>query len=441
MLLAAWSMCAQPERFELCPDRPVRVGHFDAAHSPALESPALASERTPASNGATPFATNSPDAAPLAPQSARLDVLFTREGFPFPGVGAWLTSEPASGREPKTTPGAEGAVPKGAIFLESKSDGVASFTDLAPGRHRLAFDVVPGRGRPTRYVANLLFTGQTYEVRLGSARVLGRVFDAKGRPAPAVLVSVSPRQPDPISKLVVSAYALTDAHGQVEITELRAGEYDVVIERDGRFDGFSTVERQGVTLASGETKTVQFGGEPLSATWRGTVTNSFGQPFEGVGRLRLVQADVGDEKSTPIASDGRFALPITPGTWNVFVHVTGAPEAGHALGEIELDDRDLERDLVVPGARLRGRILGVDPELLADPNRAAVVNVHLEGHEYPAAFRSVAIRSDGSFAIDGLEPGRWLLGAWPIEIEGGEQRVDILGGMPVIDRDLSVRSR
>ncbi|MBL8857968.1 MAG: carboxypeptidase regulatory-like domain-containing protein [Planctomycetes bacterium] len=371
----------------------------------------------------------------------RLTVTFTRDGSPAPGIDSWLASEPAFGRESPTLHDEAMAFPTSAVHVESLPDGVARFECVYLGRHYLGFDLTADHAHPNWFVMNPLYPGHDYAVRLGSARILGRVFDSAGRPSPGISIAVEPAVPDPQTKLLINVYARTNDHGEFEIGALAAGDYAVVLERDGRFDGFGDVERRSVTLAAGETRRVQFGDEGLGARWHGRVLNEFSNPFEGTGRLQLERRDGVGARTTTIAVDGGFTLPVTAGEWNILVHVTGAPEAGHDLGRIVLDGLDVERDLIVPGARVAGRVTGLAPDLLADPSGAPVLSFHREGEDFPAAFRSVSLHRDGTYAIDAVGPGRWVASLWPVAFDGDSVTVDVLEGVRIVQRDFNVRGK
>jgi hypothetical protein len=59
------------------------------------------------------------------------------------------------------------------------------------------------------------------------------------------------------------------------------------------------------------------------------------------------------------------------------------------------------------------------------------VSVHPLGADHPSAITSRRIEPDGSFVFDGLEPGTWVVRAYPLDLRGdaeGAVELTILPG-------------
>jgi hypothetical protein len=259
------------------------------------------------------------------------------------------------------------------------------------------------------------------------------VYDPGGLPRAGVGVQVGHEHP-PFQHSVIAAMARTDEHGEYVIHDLPAAVHLAVLEIDGRFDGRGAVERRRVTVEKGGEHRVDFGSPRGEPRWSGRVLNAFDEIFPGTGRLRLRRERTGVERWAPIDDHGRFDVAFSPGAWELVVHATGSPGAGFALGTIELPSDDLERDVVVPGARLVGRVVrqagGAAPRNLQ-------VSVRPKGHDYPAAFRKVQTDGAGAFVIDGLEPGAWTVAVYPGRlVEGDTTEVVLAPGERLVRLDL-----
>lgn len=439
VLLAVWSLQLEEPLVALHPPRdasPSAAEVRELTSAPEQVTLTRARAAAPPSDATDTAREARPALEEVPVQDAVLDITFRREGAPLPGVDAWLADERAFGGEPHGIHDERVPFPSVAQFRESRVDGVAAFRELRPGRYVLGFDPLSEARRPRRFVAELLHTGQSYRVNLGSARVIGSVFGAEGRALPDVVVGVLSRDSDPDSRLLLSAFAVTDRYGEFEVVDLASGRYEVVFEPDARFDGLGDVERHAIVLARGGTAVVRFGPSGRAVRWRGRVTNAAGDPFEGRGSLVLTAADARSERSTTIDASGRFEIAFSSGAWHARAFLCGAPEAGFDLGVFELADHDLERDLVVPGAQLRGRVLGLTGAELADTAAAHLVSAHREGHEYPAAIRTVSLRADGTFVLDAVEEGTWVISTWPRALVGTGSLLVHVPAAGVVNLDL-----
>jgi len=367
-----------------------------------------------------------------------LDIVFLRDDSPLSGVTAWLVPWDMRSAQLLDLLDVNFRLPADAPRELSNRAGVAAFTQLKPSRYFLAFDTAPSSDRPTRIAHGPMHTGHRYEIRLGAGAIHGSVFDDAGRPRSGVGVQASFTAPESRGKSLVSANALTNARGEYRIEGLAALDYFVVLEPDGRFDGFGEVRRLWIRLGAGEDREVDFGSRLPSPRWSGRVLNAFEEPFLGKPRLELERENQLERLSTQVGSDGKFQLAISRGRWSVRVFATGSSDAGFELGSVDLPDTDVMRDIIVPGARVQGQVSAGSngPSLLEDLQ----VSLRPKGHDYPAAFRIVNVSADGSFSIDGLEPGVWVFGVWPGELAGPVE-LTIPEGVRSLRQDLSWKLR
>jgi hypothetical protein len=384
----------------------------------------------PASEPALPSSASEPQATRSVPADATLTIEVQRDGAPLPGAAVWVA-------ERSTWPMLECldvrvAPPEHARVLFTDGAGMAAFTGLERARFTVALDA-SGGALPSRVVTAELHAGYPYGIGLGRATVRGTVLDAAGQPRAGAGIQVCHLRPD-AQRLIIAALARTDGRGEYEIEDFAPGDYVVVMDPDGRFDGRGEFEQQDVRVSEAGEHVVDFGSLDGTPLWRGRVLNVFGEPFPGTGRLRLVREREGSKLGAPIDASGRFAVAVEAGTWRVVVHATGCPGGGFDVGTVDLPGQDLERDVVVPGARLAGRIVAPAGRSVAAD---LMISARPKGHDYPAAFRRVSPDPEGAWRLDGLEPGVWVVGVYPGElVEGDLVEVSIAPGEQEVRLDL-----
>jgi len=389
----------------------------------------------PAPPAVEPLSTMKVQSTSEAPaHTATLEILVERDGLPAPGVWVWVAS-------PDDWPmldclDLEGSLPVSARFERTDASGLATFHELVPWIHTVGLDTAqpPANPWPRRFVMSGLHAGYRHVIALGSAVVRGTVYYHNGQPRGGAGVQVVNEQPD-AHHLVIAAIARTDAHGEYRIEDLPAAAWLVLMDDDGRFDGRGLVERARVETVSGGEHVVDFGTPRGLPLWSGRVLNAFGEPFPGTGQLQLLQELTGAARMGPIDDHGHFMLAFSAGTFDLAVHVTGSPGGGFELSPVELPAHDLERDVVVPGARLAGRVVAADGAAtsLADLR----VSAREKGHDYPAAFRTVTTGADGTFRLDGLAPGTWVVGIYPGRlVEGQTIEVTLAPSERVVELEL-----
>jgi RNA polymerase sigma-70 factor (ECF subfamily) len=410
---------------------PQPPGERQALPSPASASPAPTSEA----------------AAPDAPKFvAKLDITFTRDGLPVPGISARLVPELTAGWFAPDSVffmnllDARYVWPSKAPQAVSDAHGIASFRELRNALYFVGFNPADPAGIPTHFALSTsggMHTAQAYEIRLGSGAVHGTVFDDLGRPRQGVGVLISGRRPDWHEGLAVSTFASTDARGAYRLTDLRGMEYDVVMEPDAHFDGRGEIQQTVITLKAGEDLEVDFGSPNPGPRWTGRLLNTFDEPFPGTPRLELERVGKTDRLTATVDDAGKFHLAFTPGTWRVRAFAAGAPEMGFDLGNVELPNTDFAHDLIVPGTRLQGRVspLKEGEELPTE----LFVAVHPKEHFYSSAIREGNVYPGGHYQIDGLEPGTWVIDIWPGTLEASIE-VEILAGTRTVEQDLRWRS-
>jgi RNA polymerase sigma-70 factor (ECF subfamily) len=378
--------------------------------------------------------------APVVKNDATLDVVFTRDRVPLPGIAVWIA--PRDEWPIADALDLRAALPATARTMRTNGEGVAAFRELKRSPYTLGFDVAGTSPRPTRFTTIELHAGHRYEIALGSAAIRGRVYDERGRPRVGVGIQVCYATPD-AAWMVLAATTLTNELGDYFVGDLTKREYEVVMDPACRFDGRGNVEVKRVALAANEELVVDFGSFAPAPIWTGRVLNAFGEPFEcSACRLRIDMDGGGDRITTPVAADGSFSVAFRPGTWHLTAFVPGCSDGGHVLGKIELPPTDLVRDVVVPGARLRGKITFEERAGGKPMTRERSISARPKGHDYPAAFRDVLVGAGGNYRIDGLEPGTWILSVYPGRfVEGETIEVTIAPTDTMVVLDLRLQGR
>lgn len=138
-------------------------------------------------------------------------------------------------------------------------------------------------------------------------------------------------------------------------------------------------------------------------------------------------------RTTSADANGAFEAQIAPGSYEVWVTPPGH-QRSVALEPLEVDDADVDRDLVVPGARLAGQVVAAS----GAPVKGRTVIAHLEGHTYSAAYFSVPVDDEGRYTFDGLGPGDWRVGVGGDGLDA-ETSVRIEEGVDAVTLDLVAR--
>jgi RNA polymerase sigma-70 factor (ECF subfamily) len=251
----------------------------------------------------------------------------------------------------------------------------------------------------------------------GTAAVRGRLFDRGGSPLPDRRVALHAQGDWATYVAFAGAETRTDADGRYAFGALHSGRYllnAALYPGDPDRDGDHRTET--LDLAPGEDRELDLGEQRPEPLWRGRVRLASGTPFrggstgypsDGTPAFDLVRP--GSEVATttvPIDADGRVAHRVPRGTWRLRL-VVPAFET-----ELVVGDADLERDVVLPGVRVRG--VARDARTRG-PVEGGLEAVRIERAD--PALRSGAggmrgrVAPDGGFSFDGVLPGRWRVGA------------------------------
>lgn len=281
-----------------------------------------------------------------------------------------------------------------AITATSDDQGRAILDGLPPGR-------VGFRVEHPDFLARLGELDQgTAEVQVildPGLAIVGQVVDADGKPvADASLFAWGPAHSEDSD----SRHADTDADGRFRLNGLAAGTYQVSASA-----GEATLQRD---IVAGTTDLVLR--LPRTVTASLTILRHDGSPAAGV----TVRASTGsDHDSEETDSQGRTTLTLPEGWWEI---------------SADLDDHPaIQTDLrVVSGMEpvtLRGEA-GLALRGTVGPGRPEGLRIWLsspDGLNPGGNHEGLAVAEDGTFAGEGIPPGRWVLTAGI-----GEQRQAVL---------------
>jgi RNA polymerase sigma factor (sigma-70 family) len=448
--------------------RPATI--VDARPVPSAERPAETSQRTAvAVHPSLPPSASKPSSGG-EPSSSEIDALMvdippaTIEGIVLRGrepvghcdVYAWpswspLPEHPKRGELEAGTGGPWDSL----VHATTDAHGLFRFTrvhtESYPGfRYMVGVDTGGGVLAETAVQPLADHTGQRIVVVLGSARIRGHVYDDDGKPRAGARVWAGLNT---LRRNVMRGFYTrrsTDANGAFEIDDLPAGEYWLLTYMSGR-DSLEmqpdASQKLTPLLRVGEVRTVDVGSTRRSPRWSGTVRTRAGDhvpgPFHIVFQNRATLA----RSEARYDWQGRFEIPVRAGTYDIQIGLIGR------YGDVKVEpltmgNADLERDILVPGTRVRVSALDVDTGLSYSSKAERVeVSMHLEGHNYPDAVLSRDLEADGTCVIDGVTRGEWVMSTRFVRLTTND-RVEVPASnrfepvrFTVLDSDLEVPVR
>lgn len=314
------------------------------------------------------------------------------------------------------------------------NDGRFRVGPLAADWYSLAVDAGAGVGAQTYVQVDATTAGRRVVIVLGGARIEGTVYDVEGAPVVGAAVRLSREgQPGPIEQ-----YAITDGAGRYDLPDLRPQDYWISLDVAGNVGIEAAVVdmRRLEPLRADETRVVDFGVPGRSVSWRGRVVLADGAAPPFGGRLGRTAPD-GAYSEVALAADGAFELRLRPGEHELQVALSttssGLGTGYIGLGRRDVGAHDFERDLVVPGCTVAGRVLGLDPA--AVPRHASLALAGTDGRPVQTA----EIGADGRFRFVAVGPGRWRAVAGPVLAVASETWIEVRDGDVSIPFDVPLR--
>lgn len=368
-------------------------------------------------------------------EGLKLRGLVIRGREPLESGTAWLAPgnriAPSDPRQPwggvlnpvPTPDGAPRSTPIG-------SDGRFEFEFPEALVYTLAID--DGSGIVRQHVFNALLRGRysgTVVIVLGSASIAGRVFDERGAPCVGARVVVSQHLSRNTLDRSFETIATTDEHGAYAVRHLPAGKFKVGVVREPDPRSVLVDDEVELELEVGDQAKLDFGRSTPLPVWRGSLLSRSGEPVSGV-IIDLTETSSGWRRSVAVVG-GRFEFALAPGTYRASTERIARYRDTIELALIQLGENGLERDLELPGTRLRGLLLEANTNAPPTELVNQSISVRPRDHDYPAAFTDVILAPDGTFVLDGLWPGEWVVSGFPRKPEalgGGEASFTVRDG-------------
>lgn len=232
----------------------------------------------------------------------------------------------------------------------------------------------------------------------GGARITGQVLRGEGVPAAGEQVNLFQNWFEPRS-------TFCDAQGTYVFEPVAAGTWQL---STGVFEnGAPGQVKTGIVVGPEGTVRVDFVARGGTGTLTGRITLS-GKPAAGsLVRVLDARGEAGQQAATADAQGAWRVEGLQPGALRVIVQV---PSGATVQRTVELDEETLAAtlDLVLGTSTVRGRVLRGDGQ----PVTGAWVTLEAADGDGDAMGRMRAQKTtatDGSFAADGLEAGRYLL--------------------------------
>jgi len=351
-----------------------------------------------------------------------LRVIATRGGIGLSGHRVYVYS----GSRHWLPRGLTAADPRATVLVLDAA-GATEVHGLEPGEYSVGVELAPGQ-LPQRHVELAADVGRTVRFEFSGARLFGNVFNPRGGPATGACVSVSHMKSETLWE------AWTDSVGAYNMEALQEGWHWITVRFEGSLSNSDHMLQ--VSLLEGEEKRLDFGSPAGLAVWRGVLRNRAGNAVPGRGlysttHLHFVRAEDHAYSSCMVDGAGRFEHSLAPGKYDVRADRPAHLRRVAVAQEVEVGTVDFERDLVLPGTRVMGRIFDPEtgePRTQGDGGRPLAVRARTTNS---TAYHFVPVGADATYILDGLSPGIWRIGSGPradddVEVQVREQDYELI---------------
>lgn len=309
------------------------------------------------------------------------------------------------------------------------SDGLAVFGEVDGGEY-FAGVRRPGGSLQHRLRVRDGRSSRRIVLAYSDARLEGRLWSPDGEPHAGATVRLALLPEGRAGKTDRQQMWLeTDAAGHFSARGLSAGSYVLTTQADGEpREWYQYDLTRRVAVPAGGTVSIELGIPRPWPVWNGVVRNRAGDPIRSKAHLEIRHRDTGTTLSETTGSDGSFSFHVLPGAYDeVSVNLRdGSGRAAVHLPGFEVAEA-LVRDVVLPGARLWGRVEG----LRAGAPALQVLLYPAEGR--PA--RAPVDPATGEFSLEGVEPGSWRLRTQPLPLRSPSQTVPV----EIVPADVELR--
>ena len=303
-----------------------------------------------------------------------------------------------------------------------RTDGEGKFRleDLAPGSQEIVASA-PGFAGSEPVKLDLApaqsVDGLVLALRRGG-RIAGEVLDDTGRPDGTRSVNVDSRSSR------VHIRASVDDAGRFEVSALAPGKYQMFAEpppdrvkaasKSGEEDGFDFgMPRMAVAdVVDGETTRVVIGGVPKSGIRvHGTVTAG-SRPMAGcmlfAGRDAL---EDGNPRTATTDDQGKYEI-VLDGPGKYMIAINDRKGGVSSMDRVDVPaGEDFLHDIVLPGGRISGRVIGFDGAPASNLWVQVEPDVRTAELSSSASYGTKRTDEKGAFAFDGLKAGTYALRA------------------------------
>lgn len=238
-------------------------------------------------------------------------------------------------------------VERRSLSATTDGNGIAVFEVSWYFRSAEAVVLAPGGARLAKSIERRDDERWRVELRLGSARVEGAVFDLRGEPAADAQVLLRCEAGDWF------AITYSRADGSYAFDFVAAGAVQIATLTEPM--SYTPGHRARFQLTAHETRRLDLGGREQPRSWSGRLLAPSGAPLEYALELRAVERT--REWTTQFSSDstGRFRFEIAPGDYDLFTDGRREPLALGALTIAESSDV-FRQDIVLPARIVYGSV-------------------------------------------------------------------------------------
>lgn len=413
------------------------------AAQPEVDSPlAPPTERKDA--GTAPAAARTSSPAPVqpvsnqsAPGSVQGLVVGRHDSSEVPVEGAevrlWSKSDDATVRfDPDATP--EG-------ITRSQPDGSFRFTNRQPGNYVLRARTGTGPWHQARAMVPERGPGLSVRIAFGETRVHGHVYDELGVPLVGFPLSI---EGGTAGVYELTAEVTTAGDGGFAFEALPAGVYSGLLT-ESPYESWPA-RTWWFELADGDDLELDVGEPRPVAHWRGTIRYSNGEPAKGPFKLRVQrqQLTARGSKATTIrhlslGNDPHFDVTLDSANWVPTVGIGSSVEQGQTWPEVTIGRTDLERDLVLRGAHVTGKVLdSITLQPLAGYAGKLVFGIRRAGSPRGTGLRPVEVVENSRYSIEFVGEGRWELVSTPLLIAANGNKLEFTIGPGETEKQLDV---